>query len=131
MHRTILALFAFVGMLTMIGCTASTPDQRKKQPAETKSSTAAVDEKEEAEIRAALDELDPEDRKLAEAQKWCAAHSDSRLGSMDKPYKIMIEGQPVFLCCGGCKKEAEKNPQKTLAKVAELKKKTAAEKATP
>jgi hypothetical protein len=115
----------------LIGCTASLPEKQKKPTADTKAPTAAVDDKEEAEIRAALDELDPEDRKLAEAQKWCAAHSDSRLGSMDKPYKIMIEGQPVFLCCGGCKKEAQKDPQKTLAKVAELKKKAAAETKAP
>jgi hypothetical protein len=33
----------------------------------------------------------------------------------------MIEGQSVFLCCEGCKDDAVKDPQATLAKVAALK----------
>ena len=131
MHRTLFTLFAFATMLTLIGCTVSSTEKPKTQVTDTKKPSAVADDKEEAEIRAELGKLDPEDRKLAEAQKWCAAHTESRLGSMDKPYKIMIEGQPVFLCCGGCKKQAEKDPQKTLATVAELRKKTAAEKQTP
>ena len=69
----------------------------------------------------ALAELSPEDRKLAEAQKFCAFENESRLGGMGKPYKIEIEGQPVFLCCEGCKEGALKDPQETLAKVEKLK----------
>jgi hypothetical protein len=36
----------------------------------------------------------------------------------------MIKGQPVFLCCKGCKEEAEKDQDETLKTVAELKKKS-------
>src|SRR5262249_45999079 len=70
--------------------------------------------------KAALAKLSPEDRALAEAQRLCPI-SKSLLGSMGPPIKLMIEGQPVFLCCDGCKEEALKDAKATLAKVAELK----------
>lgn len=78
-------------------------------------------EDEEAKVEAALSRLSSEDRQLAEAQQYCPVLSDSRLGSMGVPVKVMVEGQPVFLCCDGCKKQALAKPAKTLAKVAELK----------
>jgi len=82
----------------------------------------------EAEIRENLATLSPEDRKLAEAQKYCAVQTKDRLGGeMGTPVKIMLKGQPVFLCCGHCKKDAEKDPDKTLATVAQLKQKAADE----
>lgn len=75
----------------------------------------------EAKIKASLDKLDSADRKLAEEQKYCAVETENRLGSMDKPIKIMIEDQPVFLCCKGCEKRALKDPDKTLDTVKKLK----------
>ncbi len=75
----------------------------------------------EAKIKAALDKLDPADRKLAEEQKFCAVQTKQRLGSMGKPIKITIEDQPVFLCCEGCAKTAEEDADTTLATVKELK----------
>jgi hypothetical protein len=92
-----------------------------------KDDKAAEKEKEEAEIRAELAKLPPEDRKLAEQQKYCAIEDDNRLGEMGPPIKLMIKGQPVFICCKGCKKQAEADPDKTLAKVKDLKAKAAAE----
>lgn len=130
MHRILLVLFALMGTLIIAGCTVTTPPAAEKSDAAGKQSSAAND-KDEAEIRAALAELDPQDRKLAEAQKWCVVNNNSRLGSMDKPVKIRLEGQPVFLCCGHCRKKAESDPQKYLAKVVELKAKAAAETTTP
>jgi hypothetical protein len=76
----------------------------------------------DAKIAAALAKLLPEDRRLAEAQRFCPVLEDSRLGAMGSPVKLMIEGQPVFLCCKGCVRKALANPQATLAKVQELKK---------
>jgi hypothetical protein len=76
---------------------------------------------EELRSRAAVEQLDPADRKLAEAQKYCATDPESRLGAMGKPVKVMIKDQPVFLCCAGCEKEARKDPEKTLATVKKLK----------
>ena len=88
---------------------------------------AADKDKEEAEIRENLAKLPPEDRKLAEEQKYCVIEDDNRLGEMGVPVKLMIKGQPVFICCKGCRKQAEADPDKTLAKVKELKAKAAAE----
>jgi hypothetical protein len=76
---------------------------------------------EENKIRAALEQLSPDDRKLAQEQKYCAVQSESRLGSMSKPVKVMIEDQPVFLCCKHCEKHAKADPDKTLATVKKLK----------
>jgi len=70
-----------------------------------------------------LDLLRPEERKLAREQKTCPV-SDEPLGSMGKPYLIKLKEQPVLLCCKGCEEDAREDPDKTLAKVAELKQKS-------
>ena len=62
---------------------------------------------------------------MAATQKFCPVLEGSRLGSMGKPIKLMLNGQPVFVCCAACPKEAAKDPDKTLRKVAELKDKNA------
>lgn len=71
-------------------------------------------------VAAVLEKLSPEDRRLAESQKFCPILTDSRLGSMGVPVKLMVDGQPVFICCAGCKKPALDKPQETLAKVKKL-----------
>jgi hypothetical protein len=76
---------------------------------------------EEVRIRAALEQLDPADRKVAEEQKYCAVQTSSRLGSMGPPVKLTLKDKPVFLCCGGCIKAANKDTDKTLATVKKLK----------
>ncbi len=92
---------------------------------------------EEAKLAAVMAKLPDEDRKLVEAQQFCPILSDNKLGSMGEPVKVIIDGQPVFLCCAGCKKAALDHPQETLAKVVSLQKqesaptKTAAEPARP
>lgn len=73
------------------------------------------------EVEANLAKLGPEDRKLAEAQRFCPIQEGNPLGSMGTPVKIMVKGQPVFLCCDGCVKKAQSNPDQTLNKVRELK----------
>ena len=72
--------------------------------------------------------LSPEDKALVESQEWCPITTDDRLGTMGAPIKIELKGQPVFLCCNNCKKKAEADPDKTLAKVAEFKAKKNREK---
>jgi hypothetical protein len=83
--------------------------------------TQATTGDKESEITATLAQLSDVDRRAAQAQKFCVVEQKNRLGSMGAPFKLMIEGQPVFLCCDGCKEEALKDPKATLAKVAELK----------
>jgi len=73
-----------------------------------------------AKTDASLSKLSDDDKRLVEAQKVCPVLG-TQLGSMGPPVKVMLDGQPVFLCCSGCKQKAIDHPQETLAKVAELK----------
>src|SRR5262249_42757596 len=59
----------------------------------------------EAEIKAEIDKLPAADRALALAQRFCAVWEKNRLGSMGVPAKVMVQGQPVFLCCASCREE--------------------------
>jgi len=102
-------LSAFVLLATLAGCGG----EDHKNPAKTGVST-------EAAVQDDLAKLSPEDRKLAEAQKFCAVQTKSRLGSMGTPIKIMLKGQPVFLCCDHCQSKAEADPDKTLAQAEKL-----------
>jgi YHS domain-containing protein len=65
-------------------------------------------------VEAALAELSPEDRTVAEAQQVCAVAGEP-LGSMGPPIKVEYEGKPVFLCCSGCRKAFEADPEKYIA----------------
>lgn len=81
------------------------------------------DVEEKALIRKYLDKLPPQDRKLAETQKFCVIHKKNLLGSMGVPHKVMIQGQPVFLCCEGCEDDAAANPGQTLKDLKKLRQK--------
>lgn len=80
------------------------------------------------EVEARLKKLSPEDRALAERQRYCAVETENLLGSMGVPVKVVLKGQPVFLCCSGCLGEARKDPDATLARAEELKAKQPAPK---
>lgn len=95
-------------------CCKGCEEEAKKDPDKT---LARV---EELKIQTALEQLNPDDRKLAEAQKFCATDPESRLGSMGQPVKITVKGEPVFLCCKGCEKTARQDEDKTLAEVRKL-----------
>ncbi len=69
-----------------------------------------------------LAKLSAEDRRAAEAQKFCAVNTDSMLGLMGPPVKVDVGGKSVFLCCGGCKRKAMANPKETLANAEKLRK---------
>jgi hypothetical protein len=71
-------------------------------------------------IRDARAKLSADDQELVTAQDFCAVQSKNRLGVMGVPFKVMVSGQPVFLCCDGCQEKALANPEKTLAKLKEL-----------
>jgi uncharacterized protein (TIGR03000 family) len=77
-------------------------------------------------VQESLSKLGPEDQKLAEAQRFCAVQNGVRLGAMGTPVKIIVKGQPVFLCCKACEEHAQSNPDQTLAKFEELKAKAVA-----
>lgn len=75
-----------------------------------------------AKIQAALAKLAPKDRVLAESQVRCPV-TGALLGSMGMPGKLIIGGQPVFVCCDGCDDDARADPAKTLAKIEGYRKK--------
>jgi len=89
------------GMKTSTGVTSVRPSTPEDTPSK---------------VEASLAKLSPEDRRLAEAQKTCPILG-SLLGSMGPPVKVMLDGEPVFLCCPTCKQKALEHPQETLAKV--------------
>jgi hypothetical protein len=112
---------------TSTGVAVAATDTPKKEVAPVKT-TEAEDAAEAKEILANRGKLSPEDQKLVDAQEWCVINNEERLGGMmGAPIKLMIKGEPVFICCKSCKKEAEANEDKTLAKVKELKEKKKAE----
>jgi Cu(I)/Ag(I) efflux system membrane fusion protein len=77
--------------------------------------------RDDAEVKATLAKLSPEDRRLVEQQGECAVRQGSRLGLMGVPVKILLRGQPVFLCCEGCVEQAQAHPERALARVEMLK----------
>lgn len=116
--KTYWLVLSLVLLSAFVGCSSSS-----STPSGAKDETHATNEgnEMESELTTALAELSAEDRVLAEAQKFCAVEQANLLGSMGAPVKLMIEGQPVFLCCEGCKDAALKDPQATVAAVAKLK----------
>jgi hypothetical protein len=111
-----LLLFACL-MTTAVGC--------QKEVSTEKNGNNGTAMKESDEVTTERAKLSPEDRALVEAQEWCVVSTDERLGSMGPPIKLLIKEQPVFICCKGCKRKAEADPDHTLAKVKELKAKKA------
>jgi hypothetical protein len=107
--------------LALAGCKDSAADKGKTPGSGPKASDRSADRQSDDEIQANLAMLSPEDRKVAEAQRFCAVEEENRLGSMGKPFKVMVKEQPVFLCCKGCQRKALADPDKTLAKVRQLK----------
>lgn len=111
------ALIPF-SLALLVGCQgggSSSAPQVTPKPAD----TGATDPK----VKAALDKLSVEDRKLAEEQKTCPVTGEA-LGSMGVPPKLTLKDQTVFLCCASCKKKAESDPDKTLKAVADAKAKS-------
>lgn len=72
---------------------------------------------EEEEVAAALGKLSDADRKLALEQGFCPVLENSRLGGMGTPIKLMLDGQPLFVCCKGCVEEAKAKPKEMLDRV--------------
>jgi hypothetical protein len=50
------------------------------------------------------------DRPGIERQRVCPV-TQAKLGSMGPPVKLLVGGQPVYLCCQGCVAKVQQNPQ--------------------
>ncbi len=112
-HHRCVCLAALLVVATFSGC--------GEQPVAAPKAAPEQDNSLEAEIAEMIGKLDEADQKLALEQKFCAVQIHERLGSMGVPAKLELDGQTVFLCCEGCEKSAKSDPEKTLARVAELK----------
>ncbi len=71
-----------------------------------------------AEMLAEIETLPVEDREPAKAQLICPI-TEMKLGSMGPPIKVDVNGQPVFICCEGCRESLLDDPETYLAKLAE------------
>ncbi len=125
-------LACVTSLLFLTGCTGTKepapPAARTagNQDSQLPSGTAAPAADASAKIQAERAKLSPEDQRLVAEQEFCAVNTKGRLGSMGAPVKVSVKGQPVFLCCKSCQKEALADPDKTLARVEELKAKVKA-----
>lgn len=110
-------------LLAITGCgSPGAPDggvsgNTKKHDQPTPPGPSALDRK----IESARAKLDPADRALVDEQDYCPIMPKKRLGSMGVPFKVLVKGQPVFLCCKGCRSTAEDEPDETLKATLELK----------
>ncbi len=104
-----------VGGKTVFLCCAGCRDDALADP---KATLAEAEKLKKVTI--ALGKLKEKDRVLAEQQRYCPVMEDSRLGSMGTPVRIELKGKPVFLCCEGCREEAEADPEATLKQVEKL-----------
>jgi hypothetical protein len=117
-QKRVVGTVCFLGLSVIL--TACSGGSSGADPKEGAAKKAELSE-ENREIADERARLSPEDRVLVEAQEWCVVSAKQRLGSMGAPIKLTIQGRPVFICCGGCKRKAEADPDKTIAKVEELK----------
>jgi multidrug efflux pump subunit AcrA (membrane-fusion protein) len=85
----------------------------------------------DAKVTAALGKLSPDDRVLAASQKFCPVLPENRLGSMGVPIKLILDGEPVFVCCPGCVDEAKSDPVKFRKRADELRAKRGTAPAAP
>ncbi len=120
--RVLSALTASAAVAVAAGCGGEKP----AVPAPASSGAVAPAPGVTDEVAAERAKLSPEDRALVDAQEWCAVSTDERLGAMGPPLRLDIKGQPVFVCCKGCKRKSEADSEKTLAVVADLRAKKAA-----
>ncbi len=58
----------------------------------------------------------PEDRPLIASQKTCPITGEP-LDSMGGPIKLLVNDQPLFVCCEGCVDQVKSNPTMILAKL--------------
>lgn len=119
--RPVVALALAIGLLTGVLNTSSLVADDDLAHADGHDHVAMTEKK----VTESLAKLSPEDRKLAEAQRFCPVMQYSRLGAMGAPIKLTIEGKPVFVCCKACSDDAVAGGNETLAKVDGLKKATA------
>jgi YHS domain-containing protein len=105
----------------LTGCSNKEDIQKGKStpqtiPTKEASATATTEE------LSGLAELSAEDRELAIKQRICPVSGDA-LDAMGKPFKTLVNGKTVFLCCSGCEADLKADPEKYLAKLKDMEEK--------
>ncbi len=62
-----------------------------------------------------LAKLEAADQAGIDRQKVCPVTGEE-LGSMGEPIKLLVAGQPLYVCCRGCVRKVQQNPDVYLAK---------------
>ena len=70
----------------------------------------------DAKMLAEINQLPDEDQTMAIKQVICPV-TEYKLGSMGVPPKVMVNGEPVFICCEGCREGLLEEPAMYLAKL--------------
>ncbi|MEO6807845.1 MAG: hypothetical protein ABI353_01850 [Isosphaeraceae bacterium] len=117
-------------LAAFVGCGGNEPATTADTPTTVKTTDAAsADAPKDVAVTLTSDEIEqikalPEDEQtIALAQKVCpvgfdpADPAEGHLGSMKKPFKKVVDGKIVFLCCKGCQKDFDADPDTFLAKV--------------
>jgi hypothetical protein len=109
LRKTVLAsVLLAAGLSLLAGCNGMATSSKSAATDSAKKDSATAEKK-----------LSEEDRKLAAKQKVCPI-SGQPLGSMGDPYKMIVKGRAIFLCCPSCVADVDKDPDSTLKKVDEL-----------
>lgn len=132
-HITVLTgiVAAFLLTIGLVGCSSKAPESSPVPPAgqsaETDTEHAShaegthanhgdVSQSAMEKMKAELAKLSPEDTASAEKQYVCPV-SGEMLGAMGAPMKVEVNGQPIWICCDGCKNKLLANPDEYLAKL--------------
>lgn len=116
-----------IGGRVIVVCCEDCVKQAQSEPAATLASLSEIQDRlaTAAEIEASLAGMEPGDRDAAQAQGFCPIMTESALGSMGPPVKVVVAGQTIFVCCKGCGRKAQTYAEKTLATVASLREQVA------
>lgn len=99
--------------LLLAGCAKSAKPEASQKTTASKQAEEGVPN---AAVTAAFAELSTDDRAIALKQRVCLV-SGELLGEMGAPIKVDVNGQPVFICCEGCREELLAKPDEYLAKM--------------
>jgi uncharacterized protein (TIGR03000 family) len=71
-------------------------------------------------IEANLAKLNPDEQTLARLQRYCALSPNVRLGEHGVPVKVMVKGEPIFVCHQDGVQKALSNPDQAWSAAREL-----------
>lgn len=114
-------LSALLFVIAVVGCSQSSDSG---VPAASNSATSSEDHASHsdhdhgsmADMDKGLAELTEADRALAMKQHVCPV-SGEMLGTMGKPIKVTVKDHDVWICCDGCTKQIQDDPDRYLAKL--------------